>query len=288
MKNFQYKKVFTLEEACRLLGQPEGKAKVLAGGTDILAKVKHRVLDPEMMVDIKEIPGLNKIRYDQKEGLILGALVSIRGIEISKVIQEKFRVISEAAGMLGSLQIRHRGTLGGNICNASPAADMAPCLIAMGAKARIVGDGKVREVPLEDFFTGPGMTVLRPNEILREIWVPNVEGRVGDAYVKHTLRKAMDLAIVGVAVRLRLDDKDKCTDVKIVLGAVAPTPVRAREAENQLRGKKISDVLIEEASNHASEASRPITDVRGTAGYRKEMVKVMVRRALQQSLEKVR
>jgi len=288
MKNFIYKKVFTLEEAYALLSQYQDKGKILAGGTDLLVKMKQKQLQPEVLIDIKGIQGMDFISHDQKDGLLIGSLTSIRNIELSNVVQEKCNVISESASHLGSVQIRNLATLGGNLCNASPSAEMAPCLISLGAKVRIVGKEGERWGLLEEFFKGPGETILRSDELLAYVQVPNILPRTGYVYMKHSMRKAMDLAIVSVAVALTLDaSKEKCEETKIVLGAVAPIPMRTRGAEDRLRGQKVDEKAIEEASRLASEESRPITDMRSSAEYRREMIKVLIAKSIKKALEKI-
>ncbi len=183
------------------------------------------------------------------------------------------------------MAIRNVGTVGGNLCHASPAADTAPALIALGARVKIVGPAGERTCALEDFFTGPGQTVLQSGEILAEILVPAMPPRTKSVYLKHAVRGAADLAIVGVAVIATLED-ERLRSVKIVLGAVAPRPIRARMAEKLLEGKELDESLIEDAAQAASDESRPITDVRASVDYRKEMVKVFTRWALEKAFPK--
>ncbi len=288
MKNFIYKKLPTLEEVCSLLSQDPAKTKILAGGTELLVKMKSKLLEPEIIIDLKGISGLDEIGYDQNEGLTIGPLATFQSLETSKIIQEKFGVISETAGQFGSTQIRNLATLGGHLCNASPASDMAPCLISLGATIEIMGSEGKRWVPLEEFFTGPGKTVLKKGEILTSVQVPNIPEKTGCVYMKHSLRKAMDMAIVGVATAITLDKgKERIEEIKIVLGAVSPIPMRAQKAEDRLRGKRIDKVSIEEASRLASEEARPITDLHGSAEYRKEMVRVITKKSIRQAMDDI-
>ena len=285
MKNFKYQKVSTLEEAFHLLETHGKGASILAGGTDLLVKMRHKKLDPEILIDVKGVPGLDEIRYEAATGLRIGALTPIRALEISPMVKEKFGVISQGASSLGSYQIRCRATLGGNLCNASPAADMIPALISLGGKAKIVGAKGERILPVEDFFAGPGRTNLRTEEFLIEVQVPTPLAPAGFHYIKHSIRKAMDLAVVGVAVALFLDpggDK-KCCGAKIALGAVGPIPLRACKAENFLQGRKLDEGMLFEAALLASEEAQPISDIRASGEYRKEMVRVLTRRALKQA-----
>jgi len=278
---FNYLEPATIEEAVALLGKYDGKAKVIAGGTDLLVQIRNKAIKPEYVVDIGYISGLDYINYDEKQGLRIGALTTIRAIEKSDKLRQVYPVISRAAGLLGSVAIRNVATIGGNLCNAAPSADTAPALIGLSAKARIAGSGGERLVSLEDFFTGPGETVLKAGEMLLEIQVPVPPPDTKGVYLKHG-RSAVDLATVGVAVIMALESGGVCRDVKIVLGAVAPTPMRAKKAEEVLRGKKVESALIKEAAQVASGEAQPITDVRASAEYRREMVKVFTRRAIEQ------
>jgi carbon-monoxide dehydrogenase medium subunit len=202
------------------------------------------------------------------------------------VVRERFGILAYAAHSVGSVQIRNKGTVGGNICNASPSADMAPALIGLGARLKIVGIDNERVINVEDFFKGPGESVLGDGEVVTEVRVPNMDAYTGAVYLKHSLRKAMDLAIVGVAAVIRLSpDKRKYEDARIVLGAVAPVPMRARRAEGILVGKKVDDNLVERAAQEAFSECSPISDLRGSAEYRREMVKVFTRRAIRGALK---
>jgi len=271
----------TIQEAISSLVKYAGKAKVVAGGTDLLVQMRQKAVTPEYVVDVTNIPGLDYIKYDKKEGLKIGALTTISSIENSKELLKKYSIISKAAGHLGSPAIRNLGTVGGNLCNASPSAEMAPALIGLSARARIIGPDGERLVLLEDFFTGPGKTVLKNGELLAEIQLPVPSPNTKGIYFRHAIRRSHDLAIVNVAIIIDFEPRKKiCKDIKIVLGAVAPTPMRARNAEGVLRGKKMEDGLIQESADLASTEAKPITDVRATAWYRKEMVKVFTRQAL--------
>ena len=282
---FNYLEPATVEEAVSLLSKYDGKARAIAGGTDLLVQIRNKAIKPEYVVDIGYISGLDYINYDEKQGLRIGALTTIRAIEKSGKLRQVYPVISQAAGLLGSVAIRNMATIGGNLCNAAPSADTAPALIGLSARARIIGPGGERLVSLEDFFTGPGETVLKAGEMLLEIQVPVPPPDTKGMYLKHG-RSAVDLATVGVAVIMALESGGVCRDVKIVLGAVAPTPMRAKKAEEVLRGKKVEPALIEEAARVASGEAQPITDVRASAEYRREMVKVFTRRAIGQIMAK--
>ena len=276
----------TIEEACHLLSKYKEEARVIAGGTDLLVQMKHGDSLPKYIINITGIPGQDYIDYNDKAGLSIGALATIHSIEVSSLIQEKFNTLAQAARQLGTAQIRNRATIAGNLCNAAPSAELAPALIVLGARARIVGTAGERTALIEDFFAGPGQTVLKPDEILTEIQVPNLLPGSGGVYIKHTIRRAMDLAIVGVGVMLTVD-RSVLNNVRIALGAVAPIPIRARNAEGILAGEKLDDDLLQKAGLIASEESSPINDVRSSADYRRKMVKVLVARAIKQAVEQV-
>lgn len=286
LPNFEYMLPNTIGEACSLISRYRTGARIMAGGTDILVRMKQRSIAPQYVIDLKGIPGLDFIDFDEQDGLRIGALTTLKSIEGSPVVRERFGILAYAAHSVGSVQIRNKGTVGGNICNASPSADMAPALIGLGARLKIVGIDNERVINVEDFFKGPGESVLGDGEVVTEVRVPNMDAYTGAVYLKHSLRKAMDLAIVGVAAVIRLSpDKRKCEDARIVLGAVAPVPMRARRAEGILVGKKVDDNLVERAAQEAFSECSPISDLRGSAEYRREMVKVFTRRAIRGALK---
>lgn len=283
MRRFEYFEPSTLAEASALLARYGGRAQPLAGGTDLLVELKEQLRRADCVVNIKKIPGIGELGFDPRKGLTIGALVTAREIELSPVTAKCYPSLVQAVRELGSIQVRHRATIVGNVCRASPSADTLPPLIADGAVVSVHGGHGTRSVPLEDFFTGPGKTVLKSDELVTEIVVPAPAPRTGKVYIKHGRRKAMELATVGVAVTLT-----QGSEVRIVLGAVAPTPIRARKAEGLLRGRAIDPALIERAAQAAVEESRPISNVRANAEYRREMVGVLTRRALQRALDLVR
>jgi len=283
LPKFDHLEAKTIEEVCSLLTKYKDKARVIAGGTDLLVSIKRREIRPQYIINIKAIHNLDRINYSQKDGLVIGALTTLAEIESSPIIRERFPILSSAAHQTGSPHIRNIGTIGGNLCNAAPSADMAPSLIGLGAKAKIKGLEGERVVTVEEFFIGPGLSVLQAGEILTEIQVPNPPSHTRGVYLKLPARTAIDIAVVGVAVVVTPDTKGvNIADAKIVLGAVAPTPIRARQAEDIIKGKAIDDELIEKAAQAAADESKPISDVRGSASYRKEMVKVLTNRALKQ------
>jgi carbon-monoxide dehydrogenase medium subunit len=287
MKYFKYFAPQNISETFSLMDQYKERAKLLAGGTDLLVQMKKNVLQPRYVVDLKRIPGLAGIQWRKNRGLRLGAMTTISEIESSGVVRGNFPVLSEVAKTIGSVQIRNRGTIGGNICRAAPSADFVPILMVMNAKLRIVGQWGERTVSLQDFFVGPGKTILRHDEMLSEIEVPNPSGPWGSVYLRHTPRQTMDLAVVGVAVLIGLNDKDNtCRDLKLALASVAPTPIRAKEAEVVLRGKRITGSLIEESGKIAAREINPISDAYGPAWYKGDIVVVLVRRAITEAWKK--
>jgi CO/xanthine dehydrogenase FAD-binding subunit len=280
LPRFEYLRPKTVEEALTLLKQNPGKAKVFAGGTDLLPALRQReIKTPGYVIDLKAIPGLDAISYDEATGLKIGPLATIRAVGESPVVQKNFSALSQAALSMASPQVRNRGTIAGNICNAVPSADSAPALLALNASVTIKGLKGERTVPLDQFFTGPRTTVLADDEMLLGISIPKPDTSGRGVYLKLSPRHSMDLAVVGVAAVGVMED-GVCKDVKIALGAVAPTPIRAPMAEEMLRGKKITAQLIEEASRNAINQCSPIDDHRASQEYRCDMVYVMARRAL--------
>ena len=287
LPKFEYLAPKTIGEALSLLSLHNGKARVIAGGTDLLHKMKRREEIPQYLVGLKNIPGLNQVDHDEAQGLKFGPLVTIHTVEISPLVRERFPILSQAASTMASAQVRNLGTIVGNLCSALPSADMAPGLIVLGANLKIANSKGERTIAVQDFFTGPSESALAHNELVLEVQVPNPLPHSGMVYIKHTVRAAMELAIAGVATIVTLQD-GVCSDAKIALGAVAPTPMRATEAENLLRGKPFSAGLVREAAEAASEAARPISDIRASAEYRKEMVRILTARALNGAKEQIK
>jgi len=310
MKKYDYLRPQTLEETLSLLNQHGKKAKLIAGGTDVIVMIKQKVMMPEVLISLRGIPGLDQIQYDGS--LRIGAMVTHRAIEKSEVIRSDFSALADAADVLGSVQIRNVATLGGNICTAAPSADTATPLLVLGTQVKIKSLSEERTVPIEDFFTGPGETTLKRGEVVTEFIIPKPLPHTGSAYWKLQRRLALDLPILGVSVLLSLDrgtvscsdmlcttspissilhtmEKDElmCKEVRIALGVAAPTPIRTLKAENLLRGKKISDELLDEVANTASIEAQPRDSIRGEAWYRKDMIQVLVKRMAMKSIERV-
>lgn len=288
LPQFNYFAPETLEEAFSLLEEFGEEARVLAGGTDLLVKMKQRAIEPlpKYLINIKGIPGLQYISANDDGGLKIGSVTNIQEIKSFLPIRQRFPGLAHAAGLLSTPQVRNIATIGGNLCNASPAAETAPPLITLSAKARILGGSGERTVPIEEFFLGPGKTILEKGEILVGIEIPPPPENSTSVYVKHGKRLS-DIAIVGVALVLEMDG-NRCTGVKIALASVGPTPLRARKAEAAMLGQEVNEQLIEEVSRIASEESKPIDDIRAHAAYRREKVAEVTKEAVQQALQQIR
>jgi carbon-monoxide dehydrogenase medium subunit len=285
MRDFDYFEPASVKEAVALLAKYKKEAKVLAGGSDLMVNLKHDVIRPKYIINIGAIPKLSYIDFDHGKEIRIGALTTMRTLIESAELRRKCPVIPQAVGQLGNPAIRNVATLGGNLCNASPAADSAPVLIGLSAKAKIVGPDGGRVIPLEDFFSGPHSNVLKAGEMLTEVQVPLPPANTRGVYLKYGGRGVADLAIVGVAVIANIEAKSKvCNDIKIVLGSVAPTPMRAKKAENLIKGQVVTQALIEKSAQIAANEARPITDNRSSAEYRKTLINVYVRRALTELL----
>lgn len=280
---FEYLEPTSLEEAITLLSRHGSRAKVLAGGTDLLPSLKERVLRPGYVINIKRIPGLDSISYAPDQGARIGALATIRSLETSPVVKEKYQALAEAARVLGSPQIRNLATVGGNLCHAAPSAETASPLLVLSASVRLAGAHTERVIPLESFFTGPGATILEDGELLVELLLPEPPPQTGTAYVKHSPRSFMDIAVAGVAVMVALE-KGRVAGCRIALGAVAPTPMIAHEAESLLRGQRPTKGLLELVARKAAAEARPVSDIRASAEYRRDMVRVQTARALRLAL----
>ncbi len=284
LPKFEYLAPQTLQEACSLLLQHKGRAKVMSGGTDVLPQMKERSLTPQYVIGLRSISGLDYVDHDKKSGLRIGGLATLNQVAESPVVLNEFPMLSETILKMASEQVRNIGTIAGNLCNAAPAADTAPTLIAMGATVKLNdANGSSRVVRLEDFFTGPYKTVLAEGEVLAEIQIPNAPARSGGAYWKLSLRRAVERATVGVACFVTLDSKAICQDVRIALGAVAPTPLRVKEAEALIRGLGLKEDMLENAARATMEASKPRNMT--TADYKRKMVGVLTKRVIRQAWE---
>lgn len=285
LPSFEYVEAHTIEEALRLADSPG--ARFLAGGTDLIVAMRTKGIRPQVVINLKTIRGLDYID-DRQDGLHIGCLVTMNRISESQEILSRYGCLAEAAGLVGSYQVRHRATIGGNLCNGAPSAETAPPLLALNARVIIEESNSRREIDLQQFFLSPGKTVCTNSgsALLREIVIPRSDNNLRTIYIKHSPRKAMDIAVVGVAVALSLDGTARIREVRIALGAVAPTPIRAYTAESALVGRKLTASLAREAGRLAAGDAKPISDVRASAEYRREMVEVLVARALMTLLER--
>jgi carbon-monoxide dehydrogenase medium subunit len=282
MKRFDYVRPGNMQDAIAAL-QANDEPYLLAGGTDLLIGMKTNAVKPNCLIDLKGIPGIDSIEYDN--GFKLGALTTVRDVEVSPLIREKIPALSEAAGTLGSIQIRNRATIGGNLCHGSPAADMAAILLAMNCELQIATGNGAKTIGLDQFFTGPNSTVLNRNEVLSQIIIPKEIEQFKGIYLKHGPRKAMDIGIVNIAILLDADvSSGFCNQIMIALGAVAPRPIRAKKAEALLNANRLTSELIQEAAEVASDEATPISDFRASAGYRKDLVKNLVAKGIDQIL----
>jgi CO/xanthine dehydrogenase FAD-binding subunit len=280
MIDFEYFAPTSLEAALSLLEGHKKGMKVLAGGTDLIVQMKDGRARPAVIIDAKNIPELNRLGWDGDKVFHIGAAVPLSKIIAFPTVRERLGILHQACSLIGSEQIRNRATLGGNICNAAPSADTAPPLLCLGARAIVARPGGKRTVPLEGFFRGPGQTVLGSNEILVEVEIPVPPSPSAGCYLRHTPREEMDIAVAGVASFLVASGR-QCREARVALGAVAPTPVMVPQVAALLAGKTPSDKSIEAAAEMAAVAASPVSDVRGSADYRREIVRVLVRRALQ-------
>jgi CO/xanthine dehydrogenase FAD-binding subunit len=283
MDSFDYFSPKTLAEAGEILARYQGGARVVAGGTDLLLKMKAGRLAPRAVVNVKRIPDLRMLAFNSH--LTLGALTTLEELRRSPMIQTHYPAVAAACGVMASVQIRNLATLGGNLCNAAPSADLAPIFIALNATARLAGPRGERRVLLEEFFTGPGKTVLAADELLVALEAPPPAGP--SLYLKLSPRAHMDIAVVGLGLAAQWSG-GLCQSARVVLGAVAPVPLRARLAEAELNGGALTTDQIARAAKMAAQESQPIDDVRGSAWYRRRMVETMTRRGLTALAEQAR
>ena len=280
MHYFDYHKAISLEDALNKALTSPGPSVYLGGGTDVLVLIKQGKIQPQQVIDIKYIPEIDGIDVSEDECSI-GALTTIRTLENSQVVREKLPVLAQAASKLGSIQVRNRATIGGNLCNAAPSAETAPALLTLDAQVEIFGKTGKRILELVDFFRGPELNALAQGEILTRLKIPLASNRQGSVYYKLTTRRAMDIAFIGVAVLIELDGDNRIKKARIALGAVSPTPIRVPAAEAKLEGTDLSDEVIQAAAALATQACQPISDLRASAEYRKEMVHKLCKRGMQ-------
>jgi carbon-monoxide dehydrogenase medium subunit len=277
----------SVEDAVRALAGASGLAKVLSGGTDLLVQLRSGRTKPSLIVDTKKIPGISGIR-EENGGFVIGAATSGAVIGESEALKQAWPGLVEATNLIGSTQVQGRASLAGNLCNASPAADSVPALIAARATCVVVGGNGKREVPVEAICTGPGRTSLARDEFIIEFRLPKRAPRSADAYLRFIPRTEMDIAVVGCAARITLDAQGKCTAAALALGAVAPTVVRVPDGERALVGSALDGATLEKVAAAASAACNPIDDKRGTIAFRRQVAGVLAKRAVAAAAERAR
>jgi len=288
IKNFEYFAPKKVEEALKLISQYKEDCKVIAGGQSLLILMRQGLVAPKYLIDIKGISALDYINLDKNEGLRIGSLTTHRTIEKSPAMRNGFGVLAEMEHNLASVETRNWGTIGGNLCHADPAGDPAPVIIALNGKLKTISSKGERVIAAEDFFKDYFETDLQVDEILAEIQIPNPPPRTGTAYTKFSLIED-DYAIVSAAVSITLSPQNNtCSNARIVLGAAAPVPMRATKAEKALVGKEIDDKLLEEVGKLASEEASPISDIHASEKYRRELVRILVKRAGKQALDRAK
>jgi carbon-monoxide dehydrogenase medium subunit len=287
MSELRYETPATAEAAAALLAQATGPARVLAGGTDMLVQMRSGRVKPALIVDVKKIAEMTSLT-EENGGWRVGAAVSCMSLVENKAFAADWPGVIDGANLVGSVQVRFRATLGGNLCNASPAADSVPAMIAAGALACIVGPNGRREVPVEEITTGPGKTSLAKGELVASFLLPKRTTHSGDAYLRFTPRSEMDIAVVGVGINLTIDAQGTCTQARVSLGAVAERALLVHEASAALVGSKVDDAALAKLAQAASAAARPIDDKRGTKDFRIKVAGVLARRAAQAALARAK
>ena len=287
MSDLRYEAPATLAAAVKLIAASRGFARVMAGGTDLIVQMETDLIEPDLLVDIKRIPALRKITAD-KNGFRVGAAVSGMEMIEHRALCKAWPGVIDGVKLIGSVQVKGRATVAGNLCNASPGADSVPPMVTAGAIARVVGPKGTRKVPVELIPAGPGKTTLKKGEIIESFILPARAKRSGDAYLRFTPRTEMDIAVVGVAVNLTLDAKGVCTAARVALGAVAPTVLLVEECADALIGTKVDDAALDKMAAAAAAACRPIDDKRGTREFRIKTVRVLAKRTAEKALERAR
>jgi len=287
LPKFNYHEPATLEEALRLLSELGGNARIIAGGTDLLVRMKLKVEKPTQLISLRKVPGFDAIIRRDNHGVTIGAVVTAADLSKNELILDRFTPIALAAGKLGAPVVRNRATIGGNLVNARPAADLPPACMVLDAILKLKSSTTEREIPVGEFFRGPGETSIEPNELLVSIFVETPAPWSGGAYIKLGARKTLEISMVNVAALLTLQSPEgPIVDAKIALGAVAPTPVRAFAAEEFLIGRQPSEKVFIEAGAIGVGMCEPITDHRGTMEYRCLMIETLTSRVLNQAYQR--
>lgn len=283
--DFEYYEPRSIDELIKILSEFRDQAKILAGGTDLIVKMKVRLVEPRVLVNIKKIPGL---RYITEDGdyIRIGALTTLRDVEKSEIIRKHLPALHDAVKVMGSIQVRNMATVVGNLCNASPAADTAPPLLVHNARVVVLSSRGERVIPLEEFFKGPGVTVLEPDEVVVEV-IAEKATRGSSAFEKVS-RVSVDLAIASAAVYAEISSDSVIESVKVAVGSVAPTPLRARLLEERVKGLRVESEELKRALYVIDGEISPITDVRSTAEYRRHVVKILVWNALKRVYKRIK
>ncbi len=288
MRDFDYQAPTSLADAVALLAKHNGSAKPLAGGTDLIDHVRCGRLEPDLLVDVKKIDELNVLELND-DGLRIGAAVPCRKVAQHAGIRERYSAIADSSGIIGGVQIQNRASIGGNLCNSGPAADSTPALVALGAVCVLSGPNGTRELPVEEFCTGPGKNALEPGELLVEFRFPGRPAHGGSHYRRFIPRNEMDIAVVGVGASVALDESGETfTAARVSLGAVAATPLFAEEASNALVGQPVNDDTVKAAAEAAKAIAKPIDDMRGTVDYRVHVTGVLVERVVKAAVTRAR
>ena len=287
MSDTQYLAAKTIDEAVQAHNKAKGSARFLAGGTDLLVQIKSGIKKPNLVIDVKKIVELNNIEEISENEFVVGASVSGANLNRNKKFSSLWPGVIEAFRLIGSEQIQGRASLGGNLCNGSPAGDSVPALIAAGCTAIIAGPDGKKELPIEEFHTGPGKTVLKNGEMLVSLKFPKRESNSSDSYLRMTPRTEMDIAVVGCGVNLTLDN-DICTSVRVSLGAVAPTPLLIKEASDIMIGTNLNSEVLEKVARICMDSCNPINDKRGTIEYRTKVAGVLFKRATLIAIDRIK
>ena len=283
LTKFEFIEPETFEEVYQIVEKNRGDAVLIAGGTDLLVNMKKKTIRPKILISLEKINSLKQINYSDTEGLTLGSMVTINELSGNPLIRQKFLLLSIAAAKIGSLQVRNRATIGGNICTARPAGDTIGPLLAYGAKVQLVKGKENRWETLDKFITGPGKTTKKEGEVLAAITIKPFADNTGVSYIKYGVRKAMEIAMVSITTSLTFDG-NKCQAASIVLGAVGPTFIRSIDAEEFLRSSEVTPSVAEKAAELAAACCTPITDVRASAEYRRELARILTKRGIMEAL----
>jgi carbon-monoxide dehydrogenase medium subunit len=286
MRDFEYLEPTTISEACALLKRYGGEARPYAGGAYLSIVMRQGLLEPKALVNIKKIGELKGIRFDNKEGLVIGALTTHRELETSKIAREKFPVFADVEREVANIRVRNVGTIGGNLASGEPLTDLAQVFMTLEARVTIAGPAGSRVIPVDELFLDYYHTSIADDEILTQVSVPPLPPRSGIEYIRFSSSSVVDKPCVGVCVRLTLGNNEILDTVRVALGCVAPTPLRARKAEEILSGKRFSSELLEQAAGSAAEECSPTSDLRGSEEFKRSIVRVLVRRAAEKAYER--